>query len=788
MMPGPPSDRALRGATRLLALLATLSLELARHDHAAVPWVGWVTTLLTLGVVVLVGSWLHRQDPDRGGTQGIAALATGLMGLAPFVTEVLLRRWQLTGESPEIVQLVALRNVMLGLAAADLWPGLLRLCCVLSLLITLGALMFVLSWPGYVSVAGYGVVGIWWLMAANWERMQGRFAVHPQRKLPLTVCASSLTLVGVMVAIAAAVVGGAATTGAFEGWFYGSGGTRDTDPFAARGVGHGDRLVAARERAASFGAVESELFLDSEMPSLYDLFNDLYGEPVAKNRQVERAIGLTSPPSAPQDQRLQESHRSDSAFSTVRRSPALRPPRHENEPDSRALLFLKGRVPLHLRLETFDTFDGRVWTRATPSPAPSPSVHMTMEQVAGKPWLAIRHPTTSAALCRPELHVLKVLRLKTNRIPTPLHPLGAHIDRVDQLDFYGWTEDDVLWMPVREQIPPLLVIHLRSQSVDCEKMTPAATAPHAADQRYLYLPDTPHRAKIAALAKEWAQAAPPGYDQVAAVIAQLRSGRYVRDPAATAPPECPDTAAWFLWESRRGPDYLFATSAVLLIRELGYPARICTGLYARTARYDRLAQQTSVLPEDVHWWAEVCLDGHTWITVEPTPGYEVLPPYIPLPEAMARVLGRLLRWGCQHPGICGLIGLAGIVVGVFRRELADTVYTGVWHLARFRSARTCILATLWLLERRATLAGRARPPHATLARWYLSLARAALEQPPLALEQFLAEAAQCLYAPPDVAGQKSVPVATEAACRQTVRLLTVRKLRRIRARFTPLDR
>jgi len=594
--------------------------------------------------------------------------------------------------------------------------------------------------------------------------------------------------VGVMGAIAAVMVGGAATTGAFDGWFYGSGGTRGTDPFAARGLGDGERLVAARQRAASFGAVESELFLESEMPSLYDLFNDLYGEPVTKNRQVQRAIGLTSPPPSSPEQRLGESHRTGSAFSTVRRGPALRPPHRQDEPDSRALLHLTGRVPLHLRLETLDAFDGRVWTRARPSPPPSPTVHLTIEQVADKPWLAIHHPTTSAALCRPEPHLLKILRMKTNRIPTPAHPVGAHIDRVDQLDFYGWTEDDVLWMPVREHLPPLLVIHLHSRSVDAEKLMLAANAPAVAGQRYLSLPDTPHRARIAALAREWARAAPPGYPQVAAVISQLRNGHYLLDPAATAPTDCPDTAAWFLLESRRGPDYLFATSAVLLIRALGYPARACTGLYARPARYDRLARQTPVLPEDVHWWAEVCLDGHTWITVEPTPGYEVLPPYFTWRETMGRVLGRLLRWAHRHPEMCCLIILAGVLVGAFRRELADGVYTGVWQLARFRSTRTRVLATVWLLEQRARLAGHARPPHATLIRWYSPLARAALGQRPLALEQFLAEAAHCLYAPPTAAEQQRTSVASDAACRQTVRLLTVHRLRRIRARFTPLDR
>ncbi len=113
-----------------------------------------------------------------------------------------------------------------------------------------------------------------------------------------------------VVAIAALTLGSAGSTVALGGWFWGSGGTGRADPFAARGVGDGDQLVAAKDEAASFGAVESELFLDSEVPSLYDMFNDMYGEPVNKKRENERAIGLAPSPEAPKEQRTAQSRQS----------------------------------------------------------------------------------------------------------------------------------------------------------------------------------------------------------------------------------------------------------------------------------------------------------------------------------------------------------------------------------------------------------------------------------------------------------------------------------------------
>lgn len=779
-MHSAPPSKLLAFATYALALLATLALELARHDHAQVPWVGWLGTGLTLVAVAAVRMWLARRPTLLPSTVVAAGLTTALLVGIPFLSEGLLRHWRIAGESPEIVQLLALRNGMLGLTLAPSWPGMLQLSCLLSVLVALGAMMFHLNWPGYVVSAGYGIVAIWWLMVAHWERMQGRFAMQPHRRMPLVPCTVSFALVLAGVGLAIAALGGFAATARWDGWFYGSGGSRYADLFAAHGVGLGERLIAARERAASFGAVESELFLDSEMPSLYDLFNDMYGEPL-RPQQAERAVGLIATPQQPPERPLGESRQSGQEFSTLRHPPSRKQMPPKQESTGRALLYLAGRVPLHLRLETFDAFDGRTWTHAHPIPdRPRPQLRLQSE--AEKPWLQLVRRGESPALCRAERHVLRVIRLRGNRIPTPAHLTGVHIDKVDQPDFYGWTDDDVLWMPVREQIPPLQVIHLRSRSIDDEALRRSGQGPALAAEHALTRPPTPRLAEIAALARAWTRHVPSGYPQVAAIVARLRGGSYVLDPAASPPPECPDSAAYFLLESRRGPDYLFATSAVLLLRTLGIPSRLCTGLYARPARYDRLARQTAILPEDVHCWVEVCLDGHTWITVEPTPGYEVLPPRRTWWEQAAQVGAKAIRRLRQHPLACGLLAIAALGSLSFRRELADLACTGVWQLSGWGSWRRRVLATLWLLERRAALAGRARPPHATLPGWYRPLARAALHRPPAALETLLTTAACLLYAAPDKARELDRSAGQiDLACREVVRRLTLQALRRTRA-------
>ena len=85
------------------------------------------------------------------------------------------------------------------------------------------------------------------------------------------------------------------------------------------------------------------------------------------------------------------------------------------------------------------------------------------------------------------------------------------------------------------------------------------------------------------------------------MIAALRQG-YAHDRSATASSGCTDVVAEFLLESRRGPDYLFASSAAVLLRSLGYPTRLVSGLYAAPGKYDPRTRHTPVTRDDVHFW------------------------------------------------------------------------------------------------------------------------------------------------------------------------------------------
>ncbi len=144
-------------------------------------------------------------------------------------------------------------------------------------------------------------------------------------------------------------------------WLPTSGGTGGYDPFARGGVNDGDDEVKG-DNARSTGMVETDSVLDSPLPSLYDMFNDMYGEPF-KPREAERAIALTGQTKVNESKkRPADNLRPNREFPTTRRSP--RRPRDASHRAARAILEIHGRTPLHIRVTAFDTFDGVAWHEA----------------------------------------------------------------------------------------------------------------------------------------------------------------------------------------------------------------------------------------------------------------------------------------------------------------------------------------------------------------------------------------------------------------------------------------
>lgn len=111
-------------------------------------------------------------------------------------------------------------------------------------------------------------------------------------------------------------------------------------------------------------------------------------------------------------------------------------------------------------------------------------------------------------------------------------------------------------------------------------------------------------------------------------------------------PEGEDFVDWFLYENHKGSCSHFASSAVLLFRCAGIPARYVEGYIVTNDDFDmgevigeediiyKRGDKTEPSPQpkrrvqvrdtNAHAWPEIYIDGYGWIPMEVTPGYSAL--------------------------------------------------------------------------------------------------------------------------------------------------------------------
>ena len=73
-------------------------------------------------------------------------------------------------------------------------------------------------------------------------------------------------------------------------------------------------------------------------------------------------------------------------------------------------------------------------------------------------------------------------------------------------------------------------------------------------------------------------------------------------------------------DKKRGPCTYYSSTATLMLRSLGLPARIATGFLAKD--WDEEQGAYVVSTREGHAWVEVCFEGFDWVTFDPTPGQQ----------------------------------------------------------------------------------------------------------------------------------------------------------------------
>lgn len=88
-------------------------------------------------------------------------------------------------------------------------------------------------------------------------------------------------------------------------------------------------------------------------------------------------------------------------------------------------------------------------------------------------------------------------------------------------------------------------------------------------------------------------------------------------------PEGEDPIEYFLSTSKTGYCMHYASASVMILRELGVPARYASGYIATTETFKKTTEgiKATILDDQAHSWVEVYLDGMGWMPVEVTKTY-----------------------------------------------------------------------------------------------------------------------------------------------------------------------
>lgn len=256
-----------------------------------------------------------------------------------------------------------------------------------------------------------------------------------------------------------------------------------------------------------------------------------------------------------------------------------------------------------------------------------------------------------------------------------LAPLNcAGLDAGDNVDLQ-WARDTGGPLRVRAaQLAPYAII----QSADPDHQGPLATPPSPAElQRCRAVPASVNP-RVRGLAAGIAGPERDPRRQVAAVEWYLMAHhRY----SLTIHPGPGDPVSHFLLDMppKGAHCEYFASSAVILLRCLGLPARYVVGYYAHESDEPGV---TVVRQRDAHAWAEAWIAGTGWVTVDATPGdgrpegdLNSVPFWQRLAERLADAAVSFRAWllGLNWPHAAAFLAVAALLAMLIR---------GLWQFLR----------------------------------------------------------------------------------------------------------
>lgn len=688
-----------------MACVALATLGQRRSNYDSVFFISLEVAICT--AVILLAAWFRREKLNQqqliSGQHNAASTLLAIVALmAPWIINLIAKSYS-AGNGMEIIMLGTLGwcGLLCAMLASCSRTISLSVVCsgFVALFSTLISETSSASWLAYAWIA----LCMWWLVGNHWEGLNTQAAQRIDRT---TGWRWSYIGLGVVVFVASVFTFG----NRIPVWRKlnteltpTSGGTSSKDSAARSGVGNGDALLAAKNHPTSFGAVETDMFLDSEKPSLFDVFSDEFGEPLIK-KTIDRAQALSPQDVQGEEGRFSEANRSssDEEFSIERESAQRQPP--TDDLVSNALFFWHGSPGAHLAVQRFDQFDGSTWTLQDPDGSAQQVTEQSFEPesigIYGQSWFFVRGNKFASSLSpyrNPVPEAAKFTRYGSEIIPSCCGTKLWSIDQITRADFFRYDARDCISMPGHDHVPDYTVVRFVNGQLDLEMMQELLE--HCSPGKEHKSVSADCREDLAALAHRYADGTSRGWEQVSSVVGGLRQDFSCSDQFEVG--KLQTALAEFL-HSRNGPSYLFATAAALMLEHLGYETRLVTGFYVSPEHYIASDNEYAVQPGDAHVWLEVNAGHGYWIPLEPTPGF--LPP-----RYSASLWYRVVQARNEIAAVTLLICLSITSTYILRSWIFDWICRCCLPALYILNDRRCMRWTAWMLDSRLSLIRRRRP-------------------------------------------------------------------------------
>lgn len=227
-------------------------------------------------------------------------------------------------------------------------------------------------------------------------------------------------------------------------------------------------------------------------------------------------------------------------------------------------------------------------------------------------WVRLQAGHPSADIVRLDVETLP---LQLADRPWTLLPLPSDVTAV-ALEPVRYSADGPSVFDGLREGPLRYACETAARPISGAELRRSATEPHS-DELQLPAP-TRAMARIAALARRVTSGARSDLDRVLAVVEHLQQFDYSLEDTSFNGIEALAEFA----EQRRGYCTYFASTAALMLRAVGVPARVAVGFLARrvTGEDEPPSGAAWVARErDAHAWLEVRFEGYGWLTFDPTP-------------------------------------------------------------------------------------------------------------------------------------------------------------------------